>query len=810
MKSSLKKSILTHSLFVIGFFLVTLLLYYPYFLENKQLTQHDIEQALGSNHQLAEYRAATGDEALWMNTMFSGMPAFLNGVQFSGDLLIYTYRVIKLGLPHPEGISFLCFIGFYVLLLAFKVRPWIAFAGALAFGMNGFNTISIIAGHNSKISAVAFIPLIIAGIHLAFTEKRLLGAGLTAFALALQIHTNHMQMVYYTLLITIVYGAFHLAYAIKDKKLKDLGLNVGVLLLAAVIGVLANGGKLWTIYEYGKVSIRGKSELTITSNQSSGLDRDYAFQYSNGITEPLFLFIPNIFGGSSQQELSKTSSTAEALRKAGMDRNQIKQQLKAMPTYWGDQPFSAPYYAGSLVFFLFILSFFILKSREKSWLIFVFGMGIVMSWGANFSIVNDLLFDYLPGYNKFRAVTFNIIVAIFALNVLGFVALERLWSNLNETTFKSLLKTVAVAGGFALLLVIGAGILSLKGPVDARLPEWLIGALREDRASLIRMDALRALFLIVAFAGLIWAHLKQKLGSTLVIVGLSLLVFFDIYGLTTRFLKKEKFERKPMETFQQASEANLYVSQKAEKGERVLNLQNPFNEAKTSYFHESIGGYHGAKIRRYQDLISNCIQPEMAAMINQLRNGERSFSNNPVLNMLNTKFLLAGNTRNSVIENDYALGQAWAVNSLITVSNADEELAEVCGLNPGSEAVIDISKFDAPEVASNGSGFIYLQEKKPNYLKYTAEATADVLGVFSEIYYKKGWTAYVDGKETEILRVNYVLRALPITAGEHTIEFRFAPASYSAGNTITWIGCILTLLLFLGAIGVELKKVMAG
>lgn len=810
MKSSLKKSILIHSLFVVGFFLITLILYYPYFLENKQLVQHDIEQALGSNHQLAEYRSATGDEALWMNTMFSGMPAFLNGVQFSGDLLIHTYRVIKLGLPHPEGISFLCFIGFYVLLLAFKVRPWIAFAGALAFGMNGYNTISIIAGHNSKIAAVAFIPLIIAGVHLAFTNKRLLGAGLTAFALALQIHTNHMQMVYYTMLITLVYGAFHLVYAIKDKKIKDLGLNVGVLLIAAIIGVMANGGKLWTIFEYGKVSIRGKSELSITDNQSSGLDRDYAFQYSNGITEPLFLFIPNMFGGSSQQELSKNSSTADALRKAGMDRNQIQQQLKAMPTYWGDQPYSAPYYAGSLVFFLFVLSFFILKGREKSWIIFVFGMGIVMSWGANFSVINDLLFDFLPGYNKFRAVTFNIIVAIFALNLLGFIALERLWENLNETSFKLLLKTVAVAGGFALLLVLGANMLSLKGPVDARLPEWLIGALRADRASLIRMDALRALFLILAFSALIWTKLKGKLGQTVVIVGISALVFFDIYGLSSRFLKKEKFERRPMASFQKPSEANTYVKQIAEKGERVLNLQNPFNEAKTSYFHESIGGYHGAKIRRYQDLISNCIQPEIQNMINQLRNGERALAGNPALNMLNAKFILTGQTRNSVIENNYALGQAWAVNSLITVDDADEELSEVCQMNPGAEAVIDISKFNAPALSATGSGFVYLQEKKPNYLKYSAEATGDVLVVFSEIYYDNGWEAYINEQETDILRVNYVLRALPISSGQHTIEFKFQPSSYSAGNTITLIGSLLTLLMFLGAIGMEVKKEITG
>jgi hypothetical protein len=324
------------------------------------------------------------------------------------------------------------------------------------------------------------------------------------------------------------------------------------------------------------------------------------------------------------------------------------------------------------------------------------------------------------------------------------------------------------------------------------------------------MDALRALFLILAFSALIWAKLKGKLGQTVVIVGISALVFFDIYGLSSRFLKKDKFERRPMASFQKPSEANTYVKQIAEKGERVLNLQNPFNEAKTSYFHESIGGYHGAKIRRYQDLISNCIQPEIQNMINQLRNGERALAGNPALNMLNAKFILTGQTRNSVIENNYALGQAWAVNSLITVDDADEELSEVCQMNPGAEAVIDISKFNAPALSATGSGFVYLQEKKPNYLKYSAEATGDVLAVFSEIYYDNGWEAYINGQETDILRVNYVLRALPISSGQHTIEFKFQPSSYSAGNTITLIGSLLTLLMFLGAIGMEVKKEITG
>ncbi|VXD10681.1 YfhO family protein [Marinoscillum sp. 108] len=807
MTNNLKRSILTHGAIILGFFIVTVIVYAPFFFESKQLAQHDILQGLGSNYQLKEYRAETGEEALWNNAMFSGMPAYLTSVQFPGDILTYVYQIFKLGLPNPEGITLVCFICSYIMLLSFGVRPWVAFAGAIAFGLNGFNIISLTAGHNSKIAALAFAPLVLAGIHLAFTRKKYLGIGLTSLGLAMQIYMNHPQITYYLLITVLVYGVFQLYYFWKDHQIKSLLLTLAGLILAASIAVGANSGKLWTVYEYSKYSIRGKSELKDESKESSGLDKEYAFRYSNGILEPLFLFIPNIYGGSSSQELSTQSATAGALRQAGYNGQQLRDQLKAMPTYWGDQPLTAPYYAGALSFFLFVLGIFVLDRRTKTWLIVVALIGIVLSWGSNFTLLNDLLFDHFPMYNKFRSVTFAICMTLLSINLMGFMALERVLTGMSDKAFrKKFLWSVAICGGTALLLVIAAGALSYRGSIDARLPEWLIDALRSDRESLLRSDALKALFFILAFSGLIWAYWKNSLKSVLIISGIILLLFVDIFSLTKRFLNKDSFENRPVKTYFKPTEADLYIRSIATSGERVLNLQNPFNEARTSYHHESIGGYHGAKMRRYQDLISACIQAEMSETINVLQSGGSQLPNTPVLNMLNTRFFLAGSSKNAVISNSRSLGNGWIVSNLKEVASADEELSEVCGINPSRTAVIDGSKFSPPNLIAGATGTVKLLSRTPNEIKYTTQTSGKSLAVFSEIYYPKGWKAYIDDQEAEILRVNYILRALPLEKGTHEIRFVFEPTSYYAGNTLTIVGEVLVFLLFIGGIWMERRK----
>lgn len=807
MNSNLKKSILTHSLFIIGFFILTVIIYHPYFFDGKQMNQHDILQGKGATNYLSEFREKTGEEGLWMNSMFSGMPAFLNGVRFTGDILGNIASFFKLGLPHPEGITFICCLSFYIMLLAFGTRPWIAFAGAIAFSLNGFNMIGIMAGHNAKIAAVALMPAVIAGIYLTLKGKRPLGLGLTTLALALQIHMNHPQITYYLMLMVLIMGLFTLIYSIKDQAIKPLALSLAGLILAATVAVAANAGKLWTTFEYTKYSTRGKSELKADAAQSSGLDKEYVFRFSNGIFEPLFLFIPNIFGGSSQQPLSEKSATAQALRQAGMDRNQVSQQIQAMPTYWGDQPLTAPYYAGSLVFFLFVAGLFILPGRDKWWLITVAILGIVLSWGTNFDSLNSFLFNYLPGYNKFRSVTFTIIMTILAINMLGFLALEKIFaSKWEKPLFQQLLKALGVAGGFAFLMVIGAGMLSYRGAIDERLPEWLIGAIREDRASLLRNDALRTLFFIVAFTAMGWALIKKKLNANIAITGMVALIFLDIFTLSRRFVNADNFQTNPIRSYFQPSEADQVITGQIQSGERVLNLQDPFNDGHTSYLYESIGGYHGAKMHRYQDLIDHCLSGEFSSLITNLKAGKRNFAGLPALNMLNTRYLLAGSAKNAVLVNPNALGNAWIVNEVEVVNSPDEELASVCTIDPQEVAVLDVSKFPEPQLDNSARGQISLTDRTPNELTYKAEVTGNVLAVFSEIYYPKGWKATVDGQPVDILRVNYLLRALPLTSGSHEIHFTFHPQSYYLGGTLTLIGNILTVLIFLGGIGLEIRS----
>ncbi|MEQ9467085.1 MAG: YfhO family protein [Ekhidna sp.] len=803
MNPSLKKNILTHGLIILGFLFITILVHYPTFLSDKKIDQHDILQGQGGNNQLQQYRSGTGEEALWNPYMFSGMPAYLTGVQSSGDLLVHAYRILRLGMAHPQGILFVAFVSFYILLLSFKVRPLIAAAGAIAFGLNGFNIIGIMAGHNAKIAAVALMPLVLASIHLTFSGKRWLGFGLTALALGLQIRTNHPQITYYLAIIIAAYGINILVNVIKEKDFKPFSINAGLMVLAAVLAVGANYGRLATTLEYSKYTIRGKSELKSDQQASSGLDRAYAFRYSNGIAEPLFLFVPNIFGGSSQQELSTKSSVAEALKSAGYSRAQIQQQVKAIPTYWGDQPLTAPYYAGTLTVILFILGVVFLPKNQKVWLIALVALGIMMSWGKNFESFNNLLFDYLPGYNKFRSVTFTIIITIFAMNLLGFLALEKLVSSeWNKELKKKVFLTLGIGGGFLLAVLVFSGALGFRGAIDGQLPDWFVDAIREDRRSLLIKDTLRALMFVVAFATLVWALFKKQVKASQVLLGLILIVFVDSFSLTKRFLGQEKFVKDPSEDFFQMTEADRAIASQANYGERVLNLQNPFNENRTSYYHESIGGYHGAKIRRYQDLIDYCIQGELQSAIQSLQSQSMNFSNLPVLNMLNTKYMYAGA---QVFPNRYANGNAWTVNEIIPVNSPDEEVNSVCSLNTKNQAVIDQTKFNIP--STTGSGVITLDKKTPNRLTYTASVSGgDATGIFSEIYYPEGWIATIDGNEAEILRANYVLRALQIPQGQHEIVFEFKPKTYFTGNTIMMVSSILVLLVFVGGVGIEFKK----
>ncbi len=804
MNINFKAQVLPHLIAVGIFYVLTILFFSPVIFEGKNLSQHDIIQHQGASKESLDYRKETGQEALWTNSMFGGMPTYLLGAEFSGDLIKYVYKYSAFGLPHPIRIVFYSFICFYVLLLCFKVSPTLSIVGSVGWGLNTFNLIGLMAGHNSKIAAVAFIPLVIAGIHLVFTNKKLLGFALTAFATALELRVNHLQITYYLLIIIGIYGVVQLIHHILEKRHKEFSTTVLVLFAAALLGFMANFGRIWTTYEYGQYSTRGKSELTGKDQRSTGLDKDYAFDYSNGITEPLVLFIPNFLGGASNQTLSPDSEVAKVLRSNGYNRQQVKQQIQSVPTYWGKQRLSAPYYAGAIMIFCMIVGMFMVEKKYKYWLLAIIILSVMLSWGKNFAAFNYLLFDYLPGYNKFRSVTFTIIIAIFGINLLGTLGINELFKNgFSKSDQKILLRSTAIAGGLALFFVLFAGMFSFNGLVDAQLPDWFVNALKRDRESLLRSDAIRAVILIALFSGLIFGIIKEKISKQIGIAIMILIVTGDMWTVGKRYLKDSIYQKNVQSRFSKTA-ADERILQDKDHFYRVLNLNNPFNESETSYYHSSIGGYHGAKIGRYQELIENGLQNEMQQLISDLRSGKDGFSNTNLLNMLNTKYVKFGSEANNVLQNSQAFGNAWFVKKIRQVNSADDELAETINMASDSVAVVDVSKFDLKS-ATTGAGSVDLINYSPNQMVYRATSSQGGLVVFSDIYYPQGWKATIDNNETTIIRANYVLRAVEVPAGEHNITFTFEPKSYHAGNLIMLIGSILVLLVFVFAIVNEVR-----
>jgi len=794
-----------HLLPVIGFIIITIIAFHPMIFEGKVLDQHDVKQYAGGVKQIRDYEDKTGNQALWNYSMFCGIPIL--APQFQGDFLDDIQNILSIGLHGTPKIFWLACLSFYVMLLTFKVKPWIAFLGAVFFSFNGFNVISIIAGHNTKILSVAYVPMVIAGLKIAFDGKRLLGAGLLGLALALEIRANHPQITYYLFIIILVYGLYELIKVIGENRFPSF-VNTSLILIAvAIIAVGANFGKLWTTYEYSNYSTRGKAVLKEVADNNSGLDKEYTFRYSNSIFEPLVMFYPNIMGGPSQQSLDRDSEVGKALKNAGYSGNRLIQQLKAIPTYWGKQPLTAPFYVGSSVLLLFIIGIMYADRLTRKWLLSIIILGVVLSWGKNFSAVNDLIFEYVPGYNKFRSVTFTMIIPIFSIVTLSAIGLDRLIKDDNKNRIKkNILISLGIAIGFSLLLFVIGNFLKFQGVIDQQInADWFIEALRSERRSLYNQDLVRVIIFSVLSGTLLWFWMKDKIKPTLLILGLILVGFADIFGLTSRYLKDDLFVDKRKVRQVVATEADKYILKKSKPGERVLNLINPFNEANTSYFHESIGGYHGAKMRRYQDLISGKISPEMSTAIQRLQKNQRNFKDLNTLNMLNTRYLKAGNKRNAVIENPDALGAAWTVNRVIQAESPDEVFKKIDAIDVAEEALINQNDFDI-ETKYDGSGNIELIKKTPNLLTYEANiADGKTLAVFSEVYYPEGWIAEIDGEEVPVYRVNYLLRAIEVPDGIHTIKFRFEPKSYTTGNVITIIFNVILILFFIGVIGRELR-----
>jgi len=794
---------LPHIIAVAVFFLVTITFFSPVFFNNKSISQGDINQFLWGSKELRDYRAATGEEGLWASSMFSGMPAYLVNLDWSDGAITGMKRVLALFLPHPVANIFLAFVCYYILLLVFRIRPYLAIAGALAFGLTSYMIIGLSAGHNARIGAIAFMPLVMAGIHLAFSRKLILGFAVTAAGLALHLRENHAQITYYLVLMVGVYGLVQLVQAAREKQLPVFGKTIGVLACAAILAAATFFGPLWAISEYSRYSTRGKSELITTSANTagSGLPKNYAFEYSNGILEPITALIPDFYGGSSAHAFvnDQNSETYQALV-AARDQNLANELAQYSPSYWGSQPLSAPYYGGAIIVFLFVLGLLTVERKYVIWLGTTCVVGIVLSWGSNFEAVNYFLFDHLPGLNKFRSVTFSMILVFFSMPLLGMLALEKFLQAGSISDYKrKLLIAFGITGGLCLLLLMFAGWFSFSRSIESELPAWFTRALHADREAMMRSDAFRSLAFIFSIFILLYLNIPKKISIIGFFVFLNFMVAMDMIVVDKRYFTKENYQRK-RETGLTASPSDESILQD-QSIYRVLNLRG-FYEAATSNFHHSLGGYHGVRLKRYQELFDSCITREQGQLISDAQQGKLNFARYGVLNMLNTRYFLYGDRSSDFILNPAACGNAWFVNEIAEVANPNEELSKITEVNTRNVAVIDKSKFATDQIKLNADSLaqIRLVEQQPAHLKYESQTATGGLVVFSEIFYPKGWHAWVDGAEVPILRADYVLRALKIPAGKHVVEFKFEPRPYVVGNKITMASGWVLLLVVLGSL----------
>ena len=783
-----------HIIIIILFALISFAYFSP-LIEGKSIDGHDIKTWIGMSKEISDFRDSSGTEALWTNSMFSGMPAYQISVKYSSNLVRYIDKVITLGFPRPANILFLYLLGFYLLLLSLKVDYRIAAVGAIAYAFSSYFFIIIQAGHMTKAHAIAYLPMVVASVIYTYRGKLLLGGVLTALTVALELYSNHLQITYYLIFILIFIGLYQLFHDYNTKNLPSFFKRSAVLILAALLATGTCFTRLKTTMDYGKDSTRGKSELTNNiENKTKGLDKDYATQWSYGIAETMTLLIPNFHGGASQGELSTDSETYNALKRSP----NAKKIIKNLPLYWGDQPIvSGPTYAGAIVIFLFLLSLFLLKGRFKYWILTLTILSVFLAWGKNFMPLTELFLDFFPGYNKFRAVSMILIVAEFTLPLLAFLAFNNfIFSDANKLSkIKSLKNAFFVTGGITLLFSLAPNMFfDFVGVNDSVLASngWPVEALQSDRASMLSSDAWRSFFFVsLAFLSL-FLFIKNKVSSNNIILVFAVLLLLDMWTINKRYLNDSHFIRSSkIKTPYKATQADNYILSDNDPNFRVFNQSvSTFNDASTSYFHKSIGGYHGAKLKRYQELIDSHI----------------SKGNMQVLNMLNTKYFILQTGKVNI--NPNVLGNAWFIKDVKIVENADDEILALNDFDASSIAVID-KRFQSflGEFSEDSSSNIKLDEYQPNYLRYSSVSTKNQIAVFSEVYYDKGWNSYIDGELVSHFRANYILRAMNVPKGNHTIEFRFEPEIFKIGERISLASSILLIisLIFVSVRELKLK-----
>jgi len=803
---------------ILLFIVITFAFFTP-LLEGKRIFQSDIAQFLGMSKEIVDFRANTGKEPLWTNSMFGGMPAYQISANYNSNLIGFLDNIFTLGLPHPANLVFLYFLGFFFLLVVMKVDPWLSIAGAIAFAFSSFFIIIIDVGHNSQAHAIGYIAPVLAGFILTFRKKYVLGGLLSAVFLSLELKANHPQITYYLVIIAVLLGISELIQAIRLKAFKPYFISIGIIVIAGGFALATNITSLWATYEYGNYTIRGKTELTTNKgNRTSGLDKDYATQWSYGVGETMTLLIPNFYGGTDQK-LDLSSNTAKALRANNVPEENISQFVnQRLPMYWGAQPFtSGPVYVGAIIFFLFVLGLLIVKGPLKWWLLAATILSICLAWGHNFMSLTNFFFSYVPGYNKFRSVTMILVIAEFAMPLLGMLAIKEFFdSKMSPKQLrKQLFIAVGITAGVALIFALIPGMfLDYIGSSDAAtakqggFPDWLMTALRDDRQGLLQMDAWRTIIFIILAGVVMYAALYNKIRKEYAYLVIALLILVDMFPIAKRYLNSESFKtRSELATPYQPTPADEQILQDTKPDYRVLNLAvNTFNDASTSYFHKSLGGYHGAKLRRYQELIDEGIQKDIETFAHSM-----STDSTNVLNMLNTKYIIIPDNKHQPVAfpNQKALGNAWFVKDFTLVENADAELNSIHKFRPKETAIIN-KKF-AEELKGftpgrDKSDTIWLEHYAPNDITYSYRSKNNGLAVFSEIYYPKGWNAYVDGKVTPHFQTDYVLRAMILTAGEHKVEFKFEPKVYRVGEKISLVSSIILILVVIGLATVEIRK----
>jgi hypothetical protein len=799
------KPVLPHLIAVILFIVISFTYFYPV-LEGKVLKANDSTVSTINSKEITDFRAQFKKEPLWTNSIFSGMPSYLISIRFPGNLMKYADTLLRI-FKMPVSVLFLSMAGFYILLLLFGVNQWLSIAGAVAYGLSSFFFQILAAGHNTQAIAIAYMAPMIGGIYYSYRHDVIKGALLTAFMLSLEIVGNHPQITYYAMICLLVFVITEFVYSLKEKTFPRFLKTSAVLIVPFIIAIGINFGNLYTIREYSKYSIRGKSDLKVEHrNVSSGLDRDYITFWSYGIDETMNLLIPDYKGGSSKP-FDRDSRTVKVLRK-NMPGEAVNQVMK----YWGTQPGTdGPHYMGAIVIFIFVLGLVVLKGREKWWLLIATVLSIMLAWGKNFMPFTNLFIDYFPGYNKFRAVTMTLVIAQFSIPLTGFLALRDYYNG--TLSKKEMMKGIKIAGGVTggvlLLILLIPGIAgSFLSPYETKYPDWLTSALISDRKVLLRADSFRSLLFILLAAGALFVFVSGKLRKEYSIMIIALLIFIDLWSADKRYLNADRFERPS--AIQKAFTPSVAdaIILKDKSYHRVLNLSvSTFNDnSATSWFHKSIGGYHGAKLKRYQELIDSSINRELALFSAAADKATTVddllpvFNRASAINMLNTKYVIYNNEAPPII-NSHALGNAWFVEKPVLVDDANMELTAVNTIDPSKEAAIDIRFKDQIKgtiYPVKGNDKIELVSYQPNELEYKYSADGEKLAIFSEIYYPAGWKCYIDGKESRYFRTNYVLRGMILPSGDHQVKFTFKPSSYFIGNKISLASSILLFLLTAG------------